>query len=138
MWEGVFTSLWSGLPALVAQFAAAAAIYGAGIAIYIRLTPFHELPLIRNGNVAAAVTLAGALIGLAIPIGATLADSLSVPDILVWGAVSALLQALAFGAASLLLRNLPAAVERGDVAAAIVAAAVQIGVGIVNAGAMST
>ncbi|MBL8700511.1 MAG: DUF350 domain-containing protein [Alphaproteobacteria bacterium] len=138
MWETVLSSLWSGLPALLTQFVAAAAIYGAGIAVYVRLTPFHELPLIRKGNTAAAITLAGALIGLAIPIAATLSGSLSVPDILVWGAVSTLLQALAFGAANLMLRGLPAAVERGDVAAAIVGAAVQIGVGILNAGAMSS
>lgn len=138
MWDVVLSSLWSGLPALLTQFIAAAAVYGAGIAVYIRLTPFHELPLIRNGNVAAAITLSGALIGLAIPVAITLAGSLSVPDILVWGAAAALLQALAFGAANLMLRGLPEAVERGEVAAAIVAAAVQIGVGILNAGAMSS
>lgn len=138
MWDAVFNSLWAGLPALLTQFIAAAAVYGAGIAIYVRLTPFHELPLIRAGNRAAAITLGGAIVGLAIPIGATLAGSLSVPDILVWGAVAALLQALAFGAASLVLRDLVAAVERGDVASALVAAAVQIGVGIINAGAMSS
>lgn len=138
MMDVVLQSLWSGLPALLSQFAAAAAIYAAGIAVYLRLTPFHELELVRGGNVAAAITLAGAIVGLAIPIGATLVRSLSVADILVWGAVAALLQASAFGIASLALRRLPAAVERGDIAAAIVAAASQLGVGIINAGAMSS
>jgi len=77
---------------------AAAGVYGAGIAVYLRLTPFHELDLVRGGNVAAAITLSGALIGLAIPIGMTLAHSLNVADILIWGSVSAALQAIAFGA----------------------------------------
>ncbi|QXM25882.1 DUF350 domain-containing protein [Elioraea tepida] len=135
--DPVLQSLFSGLPNLVLQFAAAAAIYCAGIAAYKRLTPYHELDLIRSGNVATAIVLAGALIGLALPIGATLARSLSVLDILVWGAVASVLQAAAFGLASLLLRELPARVERGDIAAALVAAAVQLSVGIVNAGAMS-
>jgi putative membrane protein len=67
----------------------------------------------------------------------TLATSVNVADILVWGAVSAILQAAAFGAASLALRGLPAAVERGDVASACVAASTQLAVGIVNAGAMA-
>lgn len=138
MIESVLQSLASGLPVLVVQFIAAAGVYGAGIAIYLRLTPFHELDLVRGGNVAAAITLAGALVGLAIPIGMTLAHSLNVADILIWGGVSAALQALAFGAASLMLRGLVAAVERGDVAAAIVAAATQLAVGIINAGAMAT
>jgi putative membrane protein len=61
----------------------------------------------------------------------------SIADILVWGAVSALLQAAAFGAANLALRDLPARVERGDTAAAAIAAATQIAVGILNAGAMA-
>jgi len=135
--DPVLQSLLSGLPTLLLQFAAAAAIYCAGIAAYKRLTPYHELDLIRSGNVAAAITLGGALVGLAMPIGATLARSLSVADILVWGAVAALLQAAAFGLASLLLKELPARVERGDVAAAVVAAAVQLSVGIIVAGAMS-
>lgn len=135
--DPVLQSLISGLPTLVVQFVAAAAVYIAGIAVYTRLTPYHELDLVRNGNVAAAVTLGGALIGLALPVGATLARSLSVADILVWGAVATVMQAAAFGLASLMLRELPARVERGDLAAALVAAAVQISVGIVNAGAMS-
>lgn len=135
--DPVLQSLMSGLPTLVVQFAAAAAVYIAGIAVYTRLTPYHELDLVRNGNVAAAVTLGGALIGLALPVGATLARSLSVADILVWGAVATVMQAAAFGLASLMLRELPARVERGDVAAALIAASVQVSVGIVNAGAMS-
>ena len=77
------------------------------------------------------------MIGLAIPLAATLASSVSIADILVWGAVSALLQAAAFGAANLALRDLPARVERGDTAAAAIAAATQIAVGILNAGAMA-
>jgi putative membrane protein len=135
--DPVLQSLFSGLPNLILQFAAAAAVYCAGIAAYARLTPYHELGLVRDGNVAAAITLSGALVGLALPIGATLARSLSVADILVWGAVATILQAAAFGLANLMLRELPARVERGDVAAALVAAAVQVSVGIVNAGAMS-
>ncbi len=135
--DAVLQSLIAGLPQLVLQFLAAAGVYAAGIAVYTRLTPYHELDLVRGGNIAAAITLSGALVGLALPIGATLARSLSVADILIWGAVATVVQAAAFGAASLLLRELPARVERGDIAAALVVASVQIAVGIINAGAMS-
>jgi putative membrane protein len=135
--DPVLQSLIAGLPTLVLQFAAAAAIYVVGIAAYLRLTPYHELNLVREGNVAAAITLAGALIGLALPVGATLARSLSVADILVWGAVAIVMQAAAFGLVALLLRELPGRVQRADIAAALIAASAQIAVGIVNAGAMS-
>lgn len=137
MIDPVLDSLISGLPRLLGHFVAAAAVHAAGMAVYLRLTPFHELDLVRAGNLAAAITLSGAVIGLAIPLAATLASSVSVADILVWGAVSALLQAAAFGAANLALRDLPARVERGDTAAATIAAATQIAVGILNAGAMA-
>jgi putative membrane protein len=136
MIDAVLQSLLGGLPKLLGHFAAAAAIHVAGMAIYLRLTPYHELDLVRGGNVAAALTLAGAAVGLAIPLATTLATSVNVVDILVWGGVSALLQAAAFGAATLALRDLPARVERGDVAAAVIAASTQIAVGILNAGAM--
>jgi len=137
MIDPILDSLISGLPRLLGHFVAAAAVHAAGMAVYLRLTPFHELDLVRAGNLAAAITLSGAVIGLAIPLAATLASSVSVADILVWGAVSALLQAAAFGAANLALRDLPARVERGDTAAATIAAATQIAVGILNAGAMA-
>jgi putative membrane protein len=135
--DPILDSLVSGLPRLLGHFVAAAAVLAAGMAVYLRLTPFHELELVRAGNLAAAITLSGAVIGLAIPLAATLASSVSIADILVWGAVSALLQAAAFGAANLALRDLPARVERGDTAAAAIAAATQIAVGILNAGAMA-
>ena len=73
--DAVLQSLAAGLPQLVLQFLAAAGVYAAGIAVYTRLTPYHELDLVRSGNIAAAVTLSGALLGLAMPIGATLARS---------------------------------------------------------------
>jgi putative membrane protein len=131
MIETVLGSLASGLPKLLGHFVAAAAIYAAGMAAYLRLTPYHELDLVRRGNVAAAI------VGFAIPIAMTLATSVNAADILVWGAASAVLQAAAFGVANLALRDLPAAVERGDVASACIVAATQLAVGIVNAGAMA-
>jgi putative membrane protein len=138
MMDAVIKSLWSGLPALVGQFLTTAVIFVAGIAAYVWLTPFHELKLVRQGNLAAGITLAGAVIGLALPLGATLAHSVSVADIAIWGAVSAALQALTFGVVTLAMRGVASAIEQGNVASAVVVAAVQIGVGIINAGAMSS
>ena len=137
MFEAVIASVTSGLPVLVSHFLAALVVYVAGIAAYLWLTPYRELRLIRQGNVAAATSLAGALVGLAIPLAAMLRGSTSVPDILVWGAISAVLQAATFGTVLLLLRELPRQIGEGNVAAALVAAGAQVAVGILNAGAMS-
>lgn len=138
MFDAVLKSLWSGLPALVGQFLTTAVIYVAGLGVYMWLTPYHELALVRRGNVAAAITLVGAIIGLAVPLAATLAHSVSVADILVWGAVSAVLQAMTFGVVGVVLRGMAQRIENGDIATALLVAAAQIATGILNAGAMSS
>lgn len=138
MFDAVLKSLWSGLPALMGQFLTTVAIYVVGLLAYMWLTPYHELNLVRKGNVAAAITLMGAVIGLALPLGATLAHSVSVADILIWGAVSAALQALTFGIVGLVMRGMAQRIENGDIAPALLVAAAQLAVGILNAGAMSS
>ena len=137
MLEAIIGSVTSGLPVLISHFLAALLVYVAGLAVYVWLTPYRELHLVREGNTAAAITLAGAIVGLAIPLAAMLRGSTSVPDILVWGAISAVLQAATFGTVLLLVREMPKRIAAGNVAAATVAAAAQVGVGILNAGAMS-
>jgi putative membrane protein len=133
----VLGALQSGLPVLLLQFAVTLALLALGIACYVAVTPFHEWRLAREGNVAAAVALAGTVVALAIPLAATLAASLVTLDIVIWGLVALALQLLTFGAATLLMRGLRARIEAGDVAAAIVLVGVQVAVALLNAGAMS-
>jgi putative membrane protein len=137
MFDAIVASVTSGLPVLVSHFLAALLVYVIGLAVYVWLTPYRELHLVREGNTAAAITLGGAIVGLAIPLAAMLRGSTSVPDILVWGAIAAVLQAATFGTVLLLLREMPKRIAAGNVAAATVSAAAQVGVGILNAGAMS-
>ena len=48
-----------------------------GAGIYILLTPHKEITLIREGNIAAAVSLGGVMVGLAIPLSVSLTASTS-------------------------------------------------------------
>jgi putative membrane protein len=93
--------------------------------------------LIRAGNVAAAIAFSGQMLALGIPLGSMMAHSVNLPDILVWGAVTVVLQLIAFAIVAVIIRQLPQAIERGEVAPAIVLAAGQILAGIFNAAAMS-
>jgi putative membrane protein len=77
------------------------------------------------------------MLALAIPLGAMLAHSVSLPDIALWGVVTVILQLIAFAAVALVVRNLPAAIERGEIAPALLLAAAQIVAGVFNAAAMS-
>jgi putative membrane protein len=133
----IVETLSTGLPVLLLQLAITLGLLALGAAIYTALTPFHEFRLVRLGNVAAGIALAGTVVALAIPLAATLATSLVTLDILVWGLIALILQLLAFVAASRLIPGLRAMIEADNVAAACVLVGVQLAVALLNAGAMA-
>ena len=61
------------------------AILFAAAAVYIMLTPHKEIALIREGNNAAALSLAGVLVGLAIPLAISLKASTTLIELGLWG-----------------------------------------------------
>ena len=70
------------------------------------------------------------------PIAATLASSHVVLDIVIWGLVALIIQLGAFVLATKLMRGLPAMIEAGNVAAALLVIGIQLAIAILNAGAM--
>jgi putative membrane protein len=133
----ILPTLQSGLPVLLGQLAVTLLLLGLGIVVYMWVTPFEERRLIREGSVAAGIVVLGTLIALALPLAATLASSLVVLDIVVWGLVALVIQLLAFVLASRLLGDLRRMIEAGNVAAALVVVGIQLAIAILNAGAMS-
>ena len=135
--DSIAATLLQGLPVLLGQLAATLLLLGIGMACYIAITPFNEWRLMREGNVAAGVVIAGTLVALAMPLAATLATSVLVLDIVLWGLVSLVVQLLTFVAASAMIRGLRGMIEAGNVAAALVLVGIQIAVALLNAGAMA-
>lgn len=90
------------------------------IAVYIKLTPWRELALVKDQNGAAGLALAGAVVGLAIPIAACLATSVSLIGLLIWGIVALLLQLIAYRLTDMLLSDLPKRIEEDQAGPAIV------------------
>ncbi len=133
----ILATLLQGLPVLIGQLAATLALLGIGMACYMAITPFNEWRLMREGNVAAGVVIAGTLVALAMPLAATLATSVLVLDIVLWGLVSLVIQLLTFVAATAVIRGLRGMIEAGNVAAALVLIGIQIAVALLNAGAMA-
>ncbi len=133
----VLGTLGLGLPVLVTQFLVTLGLLGVGVLCYGAVTPFNELRLIRSGNNAAGIVLAGTLLALAIPLSVTLATSLVVLDIVIWGGVALLIQLLAFGLATVLIRDLRRMIEEGNTAAAALLVGIQLAVALLNAGAMA-
>lgn len=128
------------LPGFLTHFITGIALVWLGAWAYCRITPQDEVALIRQGNTAAAIALAGALVGMAIPIGASVSNSANLLDAAVWGVVALIAQLLCFQAVVRLLGpGWRAAMEqRNEAAGAIITAGMSIAVGIVNAAAMSS
>lgn len=135
--HAAWMSVLTGFPVLLVHLATTTALLGVGIAIYVAVTPYREITLVRDGNIAAAIGLSGQALALAIPLAVMMAHSVNLPDIVLWGAVTLILQLIAFAAVAVVIRNLPAAIERGEIAPAVVLASAQIIAGILNAAAMS-
>jgi len=127
----------AGIPAFLQYFFVALLFAVVFAGLYIQMTPQREIVLIRDGKRAAAISFAGALLGFALPLAKSIEQSRSLADMLVWSAVALVVQLLAFFIASLVTPGLGRRISAGDEAAAIIAAAVAIGVGLLNAASMT-
>ncbi|MBY0335526.1 MAG: DUF350 domain-containing protein [Acetobacteraceae bacterium] len=114
----------------------AALLAGFG-AIYLQLTPWRELRLIRAGNAAAAISFGGALIGYALVLASVTAHAISRGDLVVWSVVGLVVQVAAFLVARLVYgAALRARMEEGCLGAGVFLAAVSLSAGVLNAASM--
>jgi putative membrane protein len=127
----------AGLPAFAAYFGAALALTALFIAVYVHITPYPELQLIREGNTAAALSLGGATLGFVIPLASAVENSVSLPDMLVWGAVAFVAQVLVFFVVRLLLPTLYADIHAGKTAAGAWLGICALAGGVLNAACMT-
>ena len=109
----------------------------AAIFIYIKITPYDELKLIRGGNTAAAVSLSGAIIGLALPLAFSMASSISVWEVLIWGPVTLALQLIAFRVTDIVLKDLPKRIVDAEMAPAILLVSIKLAAAAINAAAVT-
>lgn len=127
-----------GATAFLIAFAAAGAFTIAFKVIYQWITPYHEHTLIRAGNTAAAVTLGGALIGYVLPLASALSNTVTLAEFAAWALLAGGIQILVFLVVSrLLLRDLKARIEAGEMAPALYLAAISICAGLLNAACMT-
>ena len=135
--DGAIQSFLSGIPFLLTHFGVTIVMLVVGVFIYIKITSHDEMALIRDGNNAAAVSLSGAILGLAIPLAFCMANSVNVYDIVIWGLVTLVIQLVTFWIIDLWLRDLSQKIEDGQVGTAILLASVKLAVASINAAAIS-
>ncbi|MEO8506700.1 MAG: DUF350 domain-containing protein [Betaproteobacteria bacterium] len=128
----------AGLPAFLLYFALSLALLVVFVTVYLAVTPYHELGLIRDGNTAAAISLAGAVIGFVLPLSRAVTQSVSALDLVTWGGIALVVQVVVFFLVGHLVPKFAEAVRNGRVAGATLLAALSVGVGMLNAAAMTT
>ncbi len=131
--EAALDAFRAGFPDFLIYTALAAILLLISSVVYVLLTPWKELTLLRGGNSSAGLALAGAIVGLAIPLTAVLASSRSVIDFLLWSVVALLLQLVAYRLTDAILRDLPRRIENDDAGAAIVLLAVKLSTAMILA-----
>lgn len=133
----MFDTVLQNLPAFGGYFATALALLAVFLVLYVFVTPYSELALIRQGNTAAAVSLGGAIIGYALPIAVSVVTSHSIETMIGWGVVACVVQLIAYVLARLVLPQINQSIAQGKVASGIFLASLSLGVGILNAGCIA-
>ena len=125
------------LPAFVAYLALGVLYFVAFVVTYIWITPQREMALIRDGNLAAAISLGGAAIGFVQPLTSAIAHSVNLLDLALWGMVAWAVQLLTHFILRLIVRDLREKIEADVRSVALFVAVVAICVGAINAAAMT-
>ena len=134
-----FTGFQEGATAFLLAFVVAGLFTIAFKYIYQWVTPYNEKALIRDGNVTAAIALAGALIGYALPLASALSHTVSLPEFAAWATVAGIVQIAAFTIVRMVaLRDVQVRVENNEIAIGVYLAGISITVGLLNAACMTS
>ena len=85
-------------------------------AVYLRITPVEELRLIKNGNLACALSLGGALVGFCLTLASSIAHSVSFIDFILWALAAAVIQIFVYFAATMMIKGATAELIGNNVA----------------------
>ncbi len=108
-----------------------------GATLYTVLSPHKEFAAIDAGHSAAAISLGGVVLGLAIPLAVALSASPSLLEIVLWGASIVVVQLLVFVLIDKLLGGLPQRAREGEVGAAALLASARVSAALILAAAVA-
>lgn len=127
----------SGLVGFCKYFIAALGFVIIFCQVYCRITPYDELKLVRQGNVAPAISFGGALLGFVLPLNSAITHSVGFIDMLIWAVIAMVVQLTVFGIVRIFFKDMVRDIENNHTAAATLLAFLSISIGILNAGSMT-
>ena len=105
--------------------------------IYLLVTPYREIQLIRSGNAAAAWSLGFTLLGFSLPLAAAIIHSVNPWDMMLWAAIALVVQILVFIVVRLLLPEVTKHIQEGQVASGAFLGMLSLTAGVLNAASMA-
>jgi putative membrane protein len=128
----------AGFDEFLAYLGVAIVLLAAFMAIYIRVTPYHEIQLIREGNMAASFALSGSVLGFIVPLASAIQHSVSLVDMAIWGLIALFVQIGAFVAVKLLIPSITRDIPAGNGAQGFFLGSLSLAVGLLSASCMSS
>jgi putative membrane protein len=125
------------LPDFALFFSVSLALVGVYLLVYTLATSHNEFGLIRQNNVAAALSLGLSLTGFALPLSSAVVHSTTIVDLSIWGLVAIVVQLTVYCLVRLILPNLSSRIASGELASALFLGAASLAAGVINAAAMS-
>jgi putative membrane protein len=105
--------------------------------LYLWITPYDEMKLIREGKTAPAISYGGALIGFVLPLYSAITHSVGFIDMLLWAVIAMVMQFTVFGIVRIFFKDLVREIENDHCAAATLLAFFSIAIGLLNAASMT-
>lgn len=102
------------------------------MATYEKFTPYREFQLIKAGNVAAATSFAGAILGFTLPLVSTIFYTHDLLEMVKWGVITGAVQLAVFAVVQRMF-DIAACIREGRVASALLYASIAFSVGMLNA-----
>ena len=133
-----FSTFFASLSEFLVFFVTAAVLTILFVVTYSRVTKHNEFALIKKNSLAAAVAFSGSLIGFALPLASTMINSITVLEMVLWGAVALCVQVLVYFLIRLPMPRLSERIEADEVAAGLWLGACSMVAGILNAASMTT
>jgi len=107
------------------------------VALYIRVTPYREMQLIREGNMAASFSLSGAILGFIVPLASAITHSVSLIDMAIWGLIAMAVQIAAFVVVKICIPSITRDIPENKGAQGFFLGSLSLAVGLLNAACMS-
>ncbi|MBI5091385.1 MAG: DUF350 domain-containing protein [Candidatus Hydrogenedentes bacterium] len=104
--------------------------------IYLRVTPFQEIALIREGRTAPAISFGGAVLGYVLPVASAIAHSANLLDLAIWAVIALIVQIGVFFVIRAFFSKLVDEIAEDKAGSAAFVAVISVAAGILNAACM--